>query len=123
MDIRSTILGSSEWAELARREMEVGPEQVLEEIVQKRIWNNGEILWVLKRLIFYYALHDKTLQKAPIDKLFDNVVNLLRGTYMLVDHSNPELDDNIRSYVTAKLLDATWGITQGTRMYLEKVKD
>lgn len=121
--METTILESLEWKEITDREKEVGPEAVLDEILSKRLWNNAEILWTIRRLIFYYALHDRVLKNAPIDKIFDNFVNFLRASYMLLDQSNPDLDSNIRTYICAKLADATWGISPGTRFYLEKKKD
>ncbi|MGE5416907.1 MAG: hypothetical protein ACM3UZ_09120 [Acidobacteriota bacterium] len=119
----TTILESIEWYELQMHEKEVGPEELLEEILEKRLWNNAEILWVTRRLIFHYALHDKVLKKAPMDKVFDNFVSFMKGIFMIIDQSNLELDDNLNSYIATKLRDATWGINSGTRYYLEKKKD
>jgi len=96
---------------------------LLDQILEKRIWSNVEILWVIRRLIFHYALHDEVLKKAPLDKLFDNFVAFLRAAYMIIDQANPELDDNIRTYVCTKLNEATWGISPGTRYYLEKARN
>ena len=48
-----TIIGSAEWKELEEKEFHYGPEQVLDEILDKRIWSNAEILWVIKRMIFF----------------------------------------------------------------------
>lgn len=121
--METTILESLEWKEITDRENEIGPEALLEEIMEKRAWNNAEMLWTMRRLIFYYALHDRVLKRAPIDKLFDNFVDVLRATYMLVDQSNPDLDINIRTYISTKLADATWGISPRTRFYLEKKPD
>jgi hypothetical protein len=119
----NNILQSLEWQELMEREREAGPEALLEEILEKRSWSNVEILWTIKRLIFYYALHDQVLKKAPVDKIFDNFVNLMRGLYMVFDQANPQLDDNVRTYVTTRITDATWGISSGTRSYLSKVSE
>jgi len=117
----NTVLESKEWQEIMEREKEVGPEALLEEILEQRAWSNGEILWTIRRMIYYYALHDKLLQQAPIERIFDNFVGMLRGFYMIFDQANPQLDDNIRSYISAKITDATWGINAGTRSYLSKM--
>lgn len=115
-----TILESPEWREIEHREKVEGPDQLLEDLMEKQNWNNAEILWVMRRLIFHYALHDRVLMAAPIEKLFDCFVSALKGLYMMIDQCNPDLDDNIRGYITSKMRDATWGITPGTRYYLEK---
>ncbi len=116
-----TILESQEWQEMLEREKEVGPEALLEEILEQRNWTNSEILWTIRRLIYYYALHDQVLKQAPVERIFDNFVSILRGFYMIFDQANPQLDDNIRSYISAKIIDATWGINAGTRNYLSKI--
>ncbi|MGE5371852.1 MAG: hypothetical protein ACM3QZ_07700 [Solirubrobacterales bacterium] len=123
MTLYNTILESAEWVELTRQENERGPEAVLDEVLEKRNWDNAEMLWVLRRLIFYYATYDGTLKKASKERLFDNFVSLMKGIYMLLDQANPDLDDNIRTYITTKLHDATWGIGQGTRHYLERMEE
>jgi hypothetical protein len=51
------------------------------------------------------------------------MVDILRAFYVILDISNPELDDNMRSYISTKLGDATWGINLRTREYLVKIKD
>jgi len=119
----NTILESREWQEMMEREKEVGPEGLLAEILEKRVWNNVEILWTIRRLIYYYALHDNILMKVPPERLFDNFVSLMRGFYMIFDQINPPLDDNIRAYISAKISEATWGISPGTRSYLAKVPE
>jgi len=119
--MRRTVLESQEWQEIMEREKEIGPEALLEEILERRTWNNSEILWTIRRMIFYYALHDKLLQCAPIERIFENVVSMLRAFYMIFDQANPDLDDNIRSYISTKIADATWGINAGTRYYLSKI--
>lgn len=118
--MNSTILESDEWRELAARGESIGPEALLEEILDRRAWSNAEILWVIKRLIFFYALHDEILQKLPVTRLCDNFTALLRGVYMIIDQANPDLDDNIRAYACTKLNESTWGISRGTRSYLKR---
>ena len=117
----STILESREWQEIMEREKESGPEALLEEILEQRKWTNSELLWTIRRMIYYYALHDQVLKQAPIERIFDNFVSVMRGFYMIFDQANPQLDDNIRSYISAKITDATWGINAGTRCYLSKI--
>ena len=118
-----TVLESQEWQEIMEREKEVGPEALLEEILEQRNLTNSEILWTIKRMIYYYALHDKLLQRAPKERIFDNFVSMMRGFYMVLDQANPQLDDNIRSYISAKITDATWGISTGTRSYLSRISN
>ena len=40
----NTVLESQEWQEIMKKEEEIGPEALLEEILDKRIWTNSEIL-------------------------------------------------------------------------------
>jgi len=120
--IPSTIIGSKEWQEIEKKENEIGPDNLLEEIISKKLWSNAEIAWVLRRLIFFYGKKDSLLKKAPIDRLFDNMVNLLRVFYLLFDKLDPDIEDNMRAYVCSKLTDSTWGINRRTRNYLYKIK-
>lgn len=121
--IPPTVFGTKEWQDIEKKENTLGADMLLAEIIEKRIWSNEEILWVMKRLIFFYGKKDKLLKKAPVERLFMNMVDILRAFYVILDISNPELDDNMRSYISAKLADATWGINLRTREYLEKLKD
>lgn len=118
----NTVLESREWQEMMEREKEVGPEALLEEIIDKRTWTNCEMLWTIKRMIYYYALHDQALKNAPTERIFDNFVSIMRGFYMVLDQTNPPLDDNIRTYLSTRIIDATWGVNSRTRSYLSKVR-
>ncbi|MDD3895147.1 MAG: hypothetical protein PHU36_09050 [Syntrophomonadaceae bacterium] len=118
-----SIMDSNEWKELERRENEMGSEKVLEEIIDKRIWSNAEIIWILRRLIYFYGKKDKLLKIAPPERLLTNIADVLRTLFILYDTFDPDLDDNLRSYVCSKLTDATWGISSRTRIYLEKLAD
>ncbi len=40
---------------------------LLAEIIEKRIWSNEEILWVMKRLIFFYGKKDKLLKRPRLN--------------------------------------------------------
>ena len=120
--IPSTVFGSKEWNDLEKNEYELGPEQLLEEIIKQKTWSNVEILWVLKRLIYFYGKKDALLKKAPPERLMTNMMDVLRAFYIIFDIGDPELDDNLRSYVCTKLADATWGIASSTREYLFKIK-
>lgn len=122
LGIPSTVFGSKEWMELEKKEFEIGPEQLLREILQQKAWSNVEVLWVLKKLIYYYGKKDVLLKKAPVERLMLNMVDVLRAFYVIFDISDPDLDENLRSYVCTKLADATWGISSPTRDYLYKVK-
>ncbi len=120
--IPSTVFGSKEWTDLEQKEYELGPEQLLEEIIKQKTWSNVEILWVLKRLIYFYGKKDALLKKAPPERLMTNMMDVLRAFYIVFDIGDPELDENLRSYVCTKLGDATWGIGSSTREYLFKFK-
>lgn len=123
LGIPPTIFGTKEWQDIEKKENTLGADMLLAEIIEKKIWSNEEILWVMKRLIFFYGKKDNLLKKAPIERLFMNMVDILRAFYVILDISNPELDDNMRSYISTKLADATWGINLRTREYLGKLKD
>lgn len=118
-----TIIGSAEWKELEEKEFHYGPEQVLDEILDKRIWSNAEILWVIKRMIFFYGKKDALLKNMPLDRLFTNFVDVLRAFFLVLDGCDPDLDENMRIYISQKLADATWGIPASTRDYLRKYAD
>lgn len=120
--ISTTVLGSDEWRELEKKEDLLGPEQVLTEILEKRIWSNVEIIWILKRMVYFYGKKDSLLKKMPADRMFTNMVDVLRAFFLVFDQQDPDLDDNMRAYVSSKLADSTWGINQHTREYLHKVK-
>jgi len=121
--IPPTVFGTKEWQDIEKKENTLGADMLLAEIIEKKIWSNEEILWVIKRLIFFYGKKDSLLKKAPVERLFINMVDILRAFYVILDISNPELDDNMRSYISTKLGDATWGINLRTREYLVKIKD
>ncbi|MGI5920279.1 MAG: hypothetical protein ACOX6I_00830 [Syntrophomonadaceae bacterium] len=122
LGVPSTILGSKEWKDLEARENAIGPDQLLTEITQKKLWSNEEIAWVLRRMIFFYGKKDSLLKKAPVERIFMNMVDVLRVFFIIFDKTDPELDENIRSYISTKLVDATWGINSRTRDYLYKLK-
>lgn len=123
LNIPETVFGSKEWQELEQMEYKIGPENLLKKITEKKLWSNAEILWVLKRMIYCYGKKDAILKKTPVDRLFNNVVDILRAFYLVFDKVDPDLDDNIRSYICAKITDSTWGISTNTRDYLYKIKD
>lgn len=120
--ISSTVLGTNEWRELEKKEDLLGPEQLLAEILDKRVWSNVEIIWVIKRLVYFYGKKDSLLKKIPVERLFTNMVDVLRAFFLVFDQQDPDLDDNMRAYISSKLADSTWGINQLTREYLQKVK-
>ncbi len=116
-----TVFGTKEWQELEKREDTLGADALLDEIIEKKVWSNEEILWIIKRLIYFYGKKDSLLKLAPVERLFMNMVDVLRAFYIIMDISKPELDDNMRSYISAKLADATWGANNRTREYLAKL--
>lgn len=119
--IPSTVVGGIEWRELEEKEFSIGPDALLDELLEKRKWTNTEIAWVLKRMIYFYGRKDALLLKAPPERIFMNLIDVLRVSYLILDLTNPELDDNISSYISSKLADATWGINNRTRDYLHKL--
>ena len=118
-----SIMDSLEWKELESKENQLGSERVLDEIINKRLWNNAEIIWVLRKLVYYYGKKDSLLKIAPPERLMVNMSDVLRTLFLLYDTIDPDLDDNLRSYVCSKLTDATWGISSRTRVYLERLAD
>lgn len=121
--IPATVIGSKEWKDLEQKENAIGPDSLLTEIIEKKIWNNAEIMWVIRRLIFFYGKNDSLLKKAPIERIFTNVLDILKVFFLVFDINDPGLDNNMRSYICAKLADATWGVNSRTRDYLYKLKD
>ncbi|HZK43596.1 MAG TPA: hypothetical protein VFC73_04840 [Syntrophomonadaceae bacterium] len=121
IDMSSTIFGNKEWKELEDRELAFGADVLLDELIDKAKWSNTEIAWILRRMIYFYGKKDPLLLKAPPERLFTNMVDVLRTFYLIIDLTNPEIDDNMRSYLTTKLADATWGINSRTREYLHKL--
>lgn len=115
------ITETSEWKELEKRENDIGPDDLLSEIIEKKLYSNAEIMWVLKRMVFFYGKKDTLLKITPPERLLLNMNDILRAFYILFDQQSPELDDNIRSYISTRLTDATWGISTRTREYLYKI--
>lgn len=116
-----TVMGSDEWLELEKLEFSMGPEALLEQLIGKKLLSNAEIVWILRRLVYFYGKKDQLLKKAPVERLFTTMSNILRTFLLIMDLEDPQLDDNMRTYISAKLTDSTWGINQRTRVYLEKL--
>ncbi|MEQ8199847.1 MAG: hypothetical protein ABRQ24_00335 [Syntrophomonadaceae bacterium] len=116
-----SIIDTDEYKELEKREYTIGPDQLLDEILNKKLFTNAEIMWVLRRMVYFYGRRDALLKNAPPERLLVNMNNLLRAFYILFDLESPDMDDNIRSYISTRLTDATWGISQRTREYLYKI--
>jgi hypothetical protein len=117
----SAITASEAWKDIEARENSIGPEQLLSEIIDKRSWTNVEILWVIKRMIFFYGRKDSLLKKAPPERLMMNINDILRAFYIIFDRVDPDTDENLRMYISSKLTDATWGISGRTREYLSRL--
>jgi len=122
-NIPSTIVGTREWEELEKKENSIGLDELLDEILNKRLWTNTEILWILKKMIYFYGKKESLLKSATQERLMQNMVDVLRCFYIIFDIEDPELDDNMRSYLCSKLTDSTWGISPRTRKYLYKIKN
>ena len=116
-----TITETSEWKDLETRESVIGPDNLLTEIINKRLFSNVEIMWILRRMVYFYGKKDTLLKVAPPERLLMNMNDILRAFYILFDLQSPEMDDNIRSYISTRLTDATWGISTRTREYLYKI--
>ncbi len=123
LGIPPTVIGSPEWKELEQKENKIGPDSLLTEIIEKKLWNNAEIMWVIKRLIFFYGKNDSLLKQAPTERLFTNILDILRVFFLIFDINDPDLDNNMRSYVCTKLADSTWGVNSRTRDYLYKLNN
>lgn len=121
--IPSTVFGSNEWIELEKRENTIGPDSLLDEIIAKKLWSNAEILWVIKRLIYFYGRKDAALKKIPVERLFTSMNDVLRIFYLIFDITDPEIEENMLAYICTKLTDSTWGINTRTRRYLSKMGD
>jgi hypothetical protein len=123
MGIDNTIFGSQAWRDIENLENTLGSDALMDEIIKKDEWSNAEMLWVLKKMVYHYGRKDKLLQMVPTERLFSNMVDILRLLYLLLDHVNPDLDVNMRKYLSVKLGDATWGLNSRTRDYLYKLKE
>lgn len=121
LGIPCSITDTSEWKDLEARELAIGPDKLMEEIINKKLFSNSEIMWVIRRMVFFYGKKDNLLKMAPPERLLTNMNDLLRAFYILFDYQNPDLDDNIRSYICSRLTDATWGVSERTREYLYKL--
>lgn len=115
------VTETSEWKDLETREYQLGPDQLLAEIMEKKLFSNAEIMWILKRMVFLYGGNDALLKVAPPERLLMNMNDILRAFYLVFDQQSPDLDDNIRSYISARLTNATWGVSARTREYLYKI--
>lgn len=122
LGIPVTLVGSSAWNELEKIENSMGEEALLDKIINERLWSNAEIAWIIKKMLYYYGRQDPLLKKTPTDRIFMNMADILRCFFLLLDITNPEVDDNMRSYISSKLADATWGINNRTRKYLHKME-
>jgi len=121
LGIPISIIDTDEYKDLEKREFSIGADQLMDEILAKRLFTNAEIMWVVRRMVYLYGRRDALLKVTPPERLLMNMNNLLRAFYILFDLESPEMDDNIRSYISARLTDATWGSSKRTREYLYKI--
>ena len=122
LGIPITLVGGSDWNKLEKLEYAAGEVELMDKIIEQKLWSNAEMAWILKKMLYYYGRQDPILKKAPTDRIFMNIADLLRCFFLLLDSANPDLDDNMRSYISSKLADATWGINNRTRKYLNKME-
>lgn len=120
--MQATVFEGHEYRELLNREEGIGAEQLFQELLEADILSNAQMMWLLKNMLYYYGGKDATLLKAPPERLLENMGNILRISYMLVDSLDPALDDNTRLYISTKLKQATWGLSPDIRQYLRKKK-
>ncbi len=118
---KMAVTDTPEWQEIQKREGMVGPEGLLEELLDKKMLSDVEMLWLVRRMMAYYGKEDPLLKKAPVRCLMSNANELLRVIFLLLDHAGEEIEPNMRSYLSAKLQQATWGINRNTRRYLTKL--
>lgn len=123
LSIDNTVFGSQEWVDLEKKEFSMGPDSLLDEIIAQDKWSNAEMLWVIKKMVYHYGKKDQLIKNVPVERLFSNMVDILRTLYLLLDHFNPELDVNMRKYLSVKLGDSTWGLNSRTREYLYKIME
>lgn len=121
--IPSTIMTGEEWKAIEKREYAHGPEALMDELLEQGRWTNAEMAWVLRRMIYYYGSKDALLKKVPPERMMNSMSDILRCLFLLLDYTDSELDDNVRGYFTAKLVDATWGVSSRTREYLARFQD
>lgn len=116
-----TVFGSKEWIEIESRENSMGPDKLLDEIIEKKMWSNVEIAWVLKRLVYFYGNKKSIIKNVPKERMMQSMNDILRVFYVLFDNLDPEIDDNMRSYICTRMADATWGVNTRTQEYLYKI--
>ncbi len=116
-----SITDTDAYKEIEQRECQVGADQLLNELLDKKLFSNAEIMWILRRMVFFYGRKDGLLKMTPPERLMMNMNDVLRAFYILFDLQSPDMDDNIRSFISARLTDATWGISKRTRDYLHKI--
>lgn len=121
LGIHISITDTQEWKDLETREFAIGADNLMSEIINKKLFSNVEIMWILRRMVFFYGKKDALLALAPPERLLTNMNDILRAFYIIFDLENPDMDDNIRSYISTRLTDATWGINSRTRGYLNKI--
>jgi hypothetical protein len=122
LGLHISITDTEEWKDLETREFAIGPDNLMTEIIEKKLFSNVEIMWILKKMVYFYGKKDALLKVAPPERIMTNMSNIVRAFYILFDLENPAMDDNIRSYISTRLIDATWGINSRTREYLTKIK-
>lgn len=122
MFLPKTVFGSPEWVEIENKENAMGPDKLLDEIIDKKMWSNVEIAWILKRLVYFYGNKKSILKNVPTGRMMISMNDVLRVFYVLFDKLDPEIDDNMRSYICTKLADATWGVNTRTQEYLYKLE-
>jgi len=119
-EIQLTVFESSEYRDLLEREEGVGAATVMQELLEQTALSNAQIMWILKHMLYYYGSKDTTLLTAPPARLLENMGNLLRVSYLLIDSLDPSLDDNTRLYISNKVKQATWGLSDDIRQYLNR---
>jgi hypothetical protein len=114
-----TLTETREWQDLLAQENQLSPETLLNQLLQRRVLTTVEMMWVVKAMLRAYGQKHSVFHRVPGERLSRTVSSLLRIMFLLLDNQN-EPDDNLRAYITAKLREACWGLTDPTAAYLKK---
>ena len=114
-----TLMETPEWKAMVKRENTAGPEPLLAELLEQPILSVIEMLWITRTMLTYYGKKNSRLKKVPAERLLKNTSSLLRILVLLLDLKGEIPDENMRAYITVRLRDACWGLTEPTRKYLD----
>jgi hypothetical protein len=116
-----TLVETEQWQDLLRRENELPPEGLLTELLQKHVLTPVELMWVVRALLVAYGQKNSILHRIPGERLSKTISSLLRILFLLLDNHHNEPDANLLIYLTAKIKEACWGLTEPTAKYLQQL--